>query len=39
MKIIKIFLKVYIKMKQRTIKFCDIEIKKQKFHQHKDLLQ
>ena len=22
-------------MEQRTIKFCDIEIKKQKFHQHK----
>ena len=28
-------LKVYIKIEKKTIKFGDIEIEKQKFHQHK----
>ena len=31
----KIFLKAYIKMEKTIIKFDDIEIEKQKFHQHK----
>ena len=29
------FLKAYIKMEKTMIKFGDIEIEKQKFHQHK----
>ena len=34
-KIHKVFLKAYIKMEKQLIKFGDIEIKKQKPHQHK----
>ena len=29
---------VYIKMDKKVIKFGDIEIEKQKFHQHKNLM-
>ena len=32
-------LKVYIQMEKTVIKFGDIEIAKQIFHQHKDLFQ
>ena len=28
-------MKVYIKMEKAIVKFCDIEIEKQKFHQYK----
>ena len=34
----KNFLKAYIKMEKTIIKFGDIEIGKQKFHQHKRLI-
>ena len=35
LKKIKIFLKVYIKMENTIIKFGDLKIKKQKYHQNK----